>query len=103
MKAKKEPKELFEAIKAGTLKVTQVNAKAVKNAYCDSVMWNTVFEKAGLKDLPDPDDVLGRQQVFEDWLADAYAGNFDDSIEKARAALHTVRDKIVDDVVSGRI
>jgi hypothetical protein len=86
--------DLFKAIQAGTLKVNQRNANAVKMAYCDSIFWNQTFKDAGLDDLPDPDGLSLYPQVFEDWLVKAYRENFN-SEDEVRAALHWVRDQVL--------
>jgi hypothetical protein len=86
--------KLFKAIKSHTLKVTQHNAEVVKKAYIDCSIFNEGLKRAALENLPDPDGISSYPQVFEDWLVKAYRRNFK-STDEVRAALHSVRDKIL--------
>lgn len=85
--------ELIESIKAGRMKFTKKNLKLVETAWATTIVLDDAIKQAGLDELPDPENTNEHQQIFENWLVEAFSPKF--GSEDARRRFHWVRDEIL--------
>jgi hypothetical protein len=105
MKTTDEIRALLDKIKAGTLKGTKDNFNMVGEVWTDLIIWTQAFKPlsdAGLFAPDQENDELfteESQQILEAWLAQACSVD----PEEARKRLRKERERMVNDVIEGRI
>jgi hypothetical protein len=95
---------LLRRVKSGELPETQSNLEKVQRSFCEIVAWNTVFEDAGLADLPDDDDKLFTEgpQLLRQWMQNAFVNHGRDPA-KVSAALDKVEHNIQAEQRAGKL
>jgi hypothetical protein len=88
--------ELIKQIEANELEYNQRNASKVRDAWCEIVSWNALFDDAGLGFLPDGEDGIFTRgvEVLHGWLVEAYCTLPGNTRKKVIAALEQVKRKI---------